>query len=140
MGCGVGDEPAHASVSLSLSEQTAARIGALQVTLVSSSASFDCAKARSGCLVDQPVSPQPLLGDHEGELALRVPWSKADGASLMSLEVAPGDYLVHVEALDAEGLLVAHGCRLKVDLREGETTNAEVTLSAWTGEACVAAR
>lgn len=140
LACGGGDGAALASVSLSLSEELAARIESLQVTLVPSSASFDCARARAGCLVEQPVTPQPLAGEHEGQQALRVPWTSSQGAALMSLQVAAGGYLVHVEGLDAEGTLVANGCRLKVDLREGATTTAEVALGAYAGRACVGVR
>ena len=137
--CGAPDEPAHAAVSLALSAEVAERISELQVTLVPSSATLDCQRPLRACLKDLPVTPQPLLGEPEGRLVLRAPFS-GEGTQSLSLQVEPGAYLVHVEALDAEGGLVANGCRPSVELREGRATATDISLVEWTGEPCTAAR
>jgi hypothetical protein len=132
--CG-SDGAANASLAVALSADVAARITDLQVELVRAG-SFDCERVRTRCFRETGATPVTLAGAQAGKNAFTTPFTAAGAGGPLALDVDSGTYLVNVEALDASGRLVANGCKLRVELAAGATTELAVTLSEFTGTAC----
>jgi hypothetical protein len=97
---------------------------------------LDCDGLLAGCLKDRGVRTEPVLGSQRGRPAHRVAFDATVTDRRLEVSVAAGTYLVHVEALDGSGRLVAHACRVRVALRSGELTEATFTLAPYEGPDC----
>jgi hypothetical protein len=117
------------SMSLALSRETAARIAQFQVSLLRRD-SVDCGDLSSSCVKQLGLATVPLA---DGAPAHRAPYVQGQPGVSLALEVDAGTYSVVVEALDAQGLVVANACRLNIDLSEGTPQSVAMELAPFSG-------
>lgn len=133
LGCGDGGSTAF---SVSLPAPLAANVKTLQFWLFANpiQKNLQCSTLQSQCVRLVPAAPAVLEGDFAGRTVAKVDYAAGAGTKQLAVDVAPGTYMVAVEALSDSGRLLANTCRT-VTL-PGEPLSLEFT--PYTKDDCVA--